>query len=147
MKKNIVDELKKLDVEIARKLFSISKENNIPEPPSPLQAKIIDYLIINEGKEIYQKDLEKVLNVSKATVSSALLTMEKNNIIKRLISKEDARSKQIVVTDEIIKAHGNMKKVFGILNEELTNGLSNEEIEKFFQTIEKLRANIRKTKF
>lgn len=142
MNKNIVDELKKLDIEIGRKLFSISKENNIPDPPSPLQGRIMDYLVVNEGKEIYQKDLEKVLNVSKATVSSALFTMEKNNIIKRITSKNDARSKQIVITDGSIRVHENMKMVFNNINEELTKNMSDEEIETFLNTINKLRKNI-----
>lgn len=142
MNKNIVDELKKLDIEIGRKLFSISKENNIPDPPSPLQGRIMDYLVVNEGKEIYQKDLEKVLNVSKATVSSALFTMEKNNIIKRITSKNDARSKQIVITDGSIRVHENMKMVFNNINEELTKNMSDEEIETFFNIINKLRKNI-----
>lgn len=142
MKKNIVDELKKLDIEIGRKLFFISKENNIPDPPSPLQGRIMDYLVVNEGKEIYQKDLEKVLNVSKATVSSALFTMEKNNIIKRITSKNDARSKQIVITDGSIRVHENMKMVFNNINEELIKNISDEEIETFLNTINKLRKNI-----
>lgn len=144
MRKNIANELKKLDIEIARKLFSISKENNIPEPPSPLQGRIMDYLVVNQGKEVYQKDLEKDLNVSKATLSSTLFTMEKNNIVKRTTSKDDARSKQIVITDESIRVHENMKIVFDNLDKELTKNMSNNEIEAFFSTIEKLRKNLNK---
>lgn len=144
MRKNIANELKKLDIEIARKLFSISKENNIPEPPSPLQGRIMDYLVLNQGKEVFQKDLEKDLNVSKATVSSALFTMEKNNIVKRTTSKDDARSKQIVVTEESIRVHENMKIVFDNLDKELTKNMSTDEIEAFFNTIEKLRKNLNK---
>lgn len=142
MKRNIVDELKKLDIEIDRKLFSISKENNIPEPPSPLQGRIMDYLVIHEGETVYQKDLESALNVSKATVSSALLTMEKNNIIKRITSKNDARSKQIVITQSSIRVHENMKILFNNINEELIKNISAEEIEAFYNTISKLRKNI-----
>lgn len=142
MRKNIANELKKLDIEIARKLFSISKENNIPEPPSPLQGRIMDYLMLHQGKEVFQKDLEKDLNVSKATVSSALFTMEKNNIVKRTTSKDDARSKQIVVTEESIRVHENMKIVFDNLDKELTKNMSTDEIEAFFSTIEKLRKNL-----
>lgn len=144
MRKNIANELKKLDIEIARKLFSISKENNIPEPPSPLQGRIMDYLVLHQGKEVFQKDLEKDLNVSKATVSSALFTMEKNNIVKRTTSKDDTRSKQIVVTEESIRVHENMKIVFDNLDKELTKNMSTDEIEAFFNIIEKLRKNLNK---
>ena len=51
MEKNIANELKKLDIEIGKKLFSISKKNKIETVPSPLQARIIDFLIINQEQE------------------------------------------------------------------------------------------------
>lgn len=142
MEKNIANELKKLDIEIAKKLFSISKVQNILEPPSPLQGRIMDYLTVNEGKEVYQKDLEKNLNVSKATISAVLFTMENNNLIKRVTSKNDARSKQIIITEKSIKVYENMKIVFDNLNKELIKNLSDAEIESFLNTIEKLRENI-----
>lgn len=142
MEKNIANELKKLDIEIAKKLFSISKIQNILEPPSPLQGRIMDYLTVNEGKEVYQKDLEKNLNVSKATISAVLFTMENNTLIKRITSKNDARSKQIILTEKSIKVYENMRVVFDNLNKELIKNLSEAEIESFLNTIEKLRKNI-----
>lgn len=142
MEKNIANELKKLDIEIAKKLFSISKIQNILEPPSPLQGRIMDYLTVNEGKEVYQKDLEKNLNVSKATISAVLFTMENNTLIKRITSKNDARSKQIILTGKSIKFYENMRVVFDNLNKELIKNLSKAEIESFLNTIEKLRKNI-----
>ena len=83
----VANELKKLDVDINRKLFSIAKERKIPFYPSPLQAKVTKYLIENKEGEVYQKELEEVYEVSKATISGVLLTMEKNKIIKREILK------------------------------------------------------------
>lgn len=142
MEKNIANELKKLDIEIAKKLFSISKIQNILEPPSPLQGRIMGYLTVNKGKEVYQKELEKNLNVSKATISAVLFTMENNNLIKRVTSKNDARSKQIIITEKSIKVYENMKVVFDNLNKELIKNLSDAEIESFLNTIEKLRENI-----
>lgn len=78
---------KKLDVDISRKLFSIAKENKISFYPSPLQAKITKYLIENNKREVYQKELEEVFEVRKATISGVLFTMEKNEVIKELHQK------------------------------------------------------------
>ena len=64
MELNIVNQLKLLDIEIGRKLFSIAKLNEIDQPPSPLQGKILKYIVENEGKEIYQKNLEERFNSS-----------------------------------------------------------------------------------
>lgn len=142
MEKNIANELKKLDIEMGRKLFSIAKENKIQMPPSPLQGRIIDFLLINKGKDICQKDLEDTLDVSKATVSATLRTMESTGIIKRATSKKDARSKKIILTKKSEKVHQEMSQIFEKLNNELVNGFSNEEIERLFYLIDKLRHNI-----
>ena len=112
MQKTIINELKKLDTEIARRLFSISKEKNIDAPPSPLQGRIMKYLVNNKDKEIYQKDLEDIFKVSKATVSSVLLSMENNKLIKRITLDTDARSKKIVLAENSQKVYEDMKIVF-----------------------------------
>ena len=143
MENLIANELKMLDVEIGKKIFTIAKDNGIKGTPSPLQARIIDYLIINKDKDISQKDLEEALNVSKVTISGAIKAMERNNIVKREVNAQDARSKKITLTTTSEKIHSEMSTVFSKLNEELTKGLSKEEIESFLKTIQKMKDNIK----
>ena len=145
MKKNIANELKKLDIEIARRLFSISKENKIEDSQSPLQCRILKYLVKNQDKEIYQKDLEDIFQISKATVSSVLFTMENNKIIQRVVSSNDARSKRIELTEKSKEVYKNMQIVFEKLNKELEKGLSDEEINTFYNILDKLYKNIKIT--
>ena len=64
MNKSIAESLKKLDVEIGRKMFKISKELDTELPPSPLQGQILDYLFMNTSKNVTGKDLEEFLNVN-----------------------------------------------------------------------------------
>lgn len=142
MEKNLANELKKLDIEIGKKIFSIAKKNKITTAPSPLQARIIDFLVLHQEESIYQKDLENHLEVSKATVSSALQAMENNGIIKRITSKADARSKKIILMENSKKIYEDMQKIFEKLNEELTKGISKEELEEFFYMIKKIHKNI-----
>lgn len=139
----VTNELRKLDVDINRKLFSIVKEKKIPFYPSPLQAKITKYLIENEEREVYQKELEEVFEVSKATISGVLLTMEKNKIIKRIASESDARQKKIVLTKKSKEIYKEVKETFKKLNEELTKNIPEEELQNFIKTIEKIRKNIK----
>ena len=110
MKIYVANELKKLDVDISRKLFSIAKENKISFYPSPLQAKITKYLIENNKREVYQKELEEVFEVRKATISGVLFTMEKNEVIKRVASENDARQKKIVLTKKSKKIYRRLLK-------------------------------------
>ena len=62
MRKTIAESLKKLDVEMGRKMFKISKNLNIELPPSPLQGQILDYLFMNLDKKVTGKDLEDFFN-------------------------------------------------------------------------------------
>ena len=143
MERYVTNELKKLDVEIGKRMFAITKEKKIKFHPSPLQARIIKYLVENEEKEIYQKDLEEVFEVSKATISGVLLTMEKNKTIRRIPSKTDARQKRIVLPEKSKEMYKEVKETFKTLNENLTKNISKEELERFYKTIEKMRMNIK----
>ena len=78
MKPNVIEELKKLDVKIAKRLFKEAKHQDIKRPPSPLQARILKYLLEHKEEIVCQKNLEEYLKVSKATISEVLLTMEKS---------------------------------------------------------------------
>lgn len=143
METYISNELKKLDIDIGRKIFSIVKENKIPFYPSPLQAKITKYLVENKEKEVYQKDLEEVFEVSKATISGVLFTMEKNEVIQRLASENDARQKKIVLTKKGKEMYKDVKETFRKLNEEIIKDISEEELKNFTETIRKMRNNIK----
>ena len=45
--------------------------------PTPTQIQIIEYLVRHMNDEVYQKDLEKVFSLKRATISGVLQTMEK----------------------------------------------------------------------
>ena len=93
MNRKILYELKNLDCEI------ISRMNKQSMPLGLTQVKIIEYLIKNE--HTYQKDLEKNLKLSRATISCVLKTMEKNKIIERCSNESDARSKEVKLNEKL----------------------------------------------
>lgn len=143
MEINIANELKSLDIEIGKRLFSIAKLNELDQPPSPLQGKILKFLVENDGKEIYQKNLEERFKVSKATISEVIQTMENNKLIERVPTKKDARLKQIILTDISRQRVNEMDKCFKTLNNELEKGLSEKEKEQFLVTLRKMKNNIK----
>lgn len=143
MEINIANELKSLDIEIGKRLFSIAKLNELDQPPSPLQGKILKFLVENDGKEIYQKTLEERFKVSKATISEVIQTMENNKLIERVPTKKDARLKQIILTDISRQRVNEIDKCFKTLNNELEKGLSEKEKEQFLVTLRKMKNNIK----
>lgn len=142
MKKSIAEELKKIDVQIGRKMFEISKDLNIGLPPSPLQGRILDYLIMNQGKNINGKDLERFLDVSKVAISNALFSMEKSGIIERIKSARDGRNKNIKLTQKSLDVFNQMSTIFLKLENEITKGIDENDINIFYEVLEKISKNI-----
>ena len=96
MKKDkILYKIKSLEKLIVRYSFNEHFNMNI-SCPTPTQMQIMEYVLNNQDTNIYQKDLENVLGLRRATVSGVLQTMEKNGLIARVITEEDARVKKII---------------------------------------------------
>ena len=93
---SIGSEIKKIDNLIIRKIMSYSKNNSYMLSPS--QMMITRFLYKNSDKVVYQKDLEGALPFRKSTISGIIQTMMKNNIISTESSKDDLRSKRIILT-------------------------------------------------
>ena len=115
-------------------------------PPSQVQMRIIHYIIQNKDTDIYQRDLEKVLNLRRSTISGILKTMEKHNIIIRTDSKIDARSKRIELSNTSLKFYNESKKVFEKVNSILVKDIDDNDLEIFFKVAEKMKENLNEGK-
>ncbi len=105
------------------------------------QMIIMNY-ILHHRDGVYQKDLENILNLRRATVSGVLKTMEKHNLIERVICKEDVSCKKIVLKSDAINMFEEKKKEFLKLEEVVKKGLSKEEIDEFNHIIDSMRNNL-----
>lgn len=142
MKPNIINEIKTLEVKIGKRLFQEAKLQEIKRPPSPLQAKILKYILDHKEEVVCGKDLENYLHVSKATISEVLMAMEKSAIIKRISIPDDARAKRIVLTDTSLERFQELEKNFQSINEELLHGVSEKELTCFLNVLQKMKNNI-----
>ena len=143
MKPNVIEEIKKLDVKIAKRLFKDAKKEGIKRPPSPLQARILKYILELKSEVICQKDLENYLKISKATISEVLVTMEKKEIIKRVSMPNDARAKRIVLTNTSLERFQELEKNFSDINEKLIEGISDDELARFLNILNKMQQNMK----
>lgn len=138
---NILFKIKSINKLIIKKL---SYGNSIETfKVTPTQIEIIEY-ILNSDSKVYQRDLEKILNLSRATVSGVLITMEKNRLIKRVTDENDLRSKQIILNkvakEEFLKTKEKIIELSKIINRDITD----EELEVFSRVIDKMKNNINK---
>lgn len=141
MKKGIYCQIKDLEILIVRILFNTVKLDKF-RPPTITQARIMDY-ILEHKEEVYQKDLEKALNLRRATVSEVLKTMEKKNLIKRERNSLDARSKKIILLEKSKSSHNKIKNNIAQLEETLIENITKEELEIFTAVLKKMQYNLK----
>lgn len=140
--KNIFNSIKELEKGIVRKIMSETSHDEMFSKPSIAQMQIIKYILKHDGKTIYQRDLEEVFNLRRATISGILKTMEKNNVIIRVCDPNDARGKIVILSDDAKMFFKEKETLFKKLETVLKKDISKEELETFYKVILKMRDNI-----
>ncbi len=107
-----------------------------------MQAMIIRFLKHSGDTPVFQKDIEKEFDIRRSSVTSVLQLMEKNGFITRTCGGNDARLKQIHLTDEGLTAWQKTKGVLHNMNEKLSECITIEEKELLFDIIGRLEACI-----
>ena len=138
MQEDILYQIKSLFRDIQRNYFQ-DEDRSL----SPTQIEIIDYISKCKDGLIYQKDLERVLNIRRATVSEVLKTMEKNNLIQRKTNEKDLRKKEILITDKAREILTVKKERIQKLNKTITKDISSKEKKSFIEIIDKMKKNIK----
>ncbi len=136
-------QVKTLNNMITKKIIAYSSESELDEV-TVMHGWILGYLYDNRDKEIFQKDIEKEFEINKSTVTCIIKLMEKKGYIQRQSVEYDGRLKRIRLTDKGEKSHiealRSIKKVEGILRQNIPD----EELDSFFDTINKLKSNLSK---
>ena len=142
MNKNILYQIKTLEKLVIRNLF---EEKEIHCLPTSTQIQIIEY-IKSQQEEVYQKDLEKKLNLRRATISGVLKTMEKNHIIKREESLIDGRTKKIVLSSEAKGIFEKKQLQIHTLEQKLIQNIKKEDLQNFEKVLDQMITNIQERK-
>lgn len=107
-----------------------------------LQSHIINHIQKNRDRDIYQKDIEEEFDIRRSSVTSVLQTMEKNGLIERVSVEQDARLKKIVLTPKAIKLASAIKKSIHEFENQLAEGITDDEIETFLTVLNKITNNM-----
>ena len=89
--------------------------------------QIINYLYLNEDKDIFQKDIEKMFSIKASTVSATLRRMEKLDMIRRECVETDARLKRLVLTTKTRRFKSQIIEQSFEVEKEFHSALSQEE--------------------
>ncbi len=141
MEDKLLYNLNLLNKLIVREFFNNNKDI-FTSDVSATQMIIMDYILTHQDEDIYQKDLENILHLRRATVSGVLQTMEKHELVERVLCKKDVRCKKIILKKKAKLMFDSKKRDFLKLEEILKKDLSEEEINNFCHIIQSMQKNI-----
>lgn len=138
---NVLFQIKTLEKMIARYFLKQGELEKLSKP-TPTQMQIMDYFLGNNKKEVFQRDLESILQLRRATVSGVLQTMEKNELIERVTDVEDTRTKKIILNKKAKEIFDKNEKKMKEVEKILTTGISKEDLEVFSKVIQTMKKNL-----
>ena len=106
-----------------------------------VQARILYYLEWmndHEKVDVYQKDIESFLSVSKSTASEMISTLENNGFISRIKLENDGRLRKIILLEKGYETNKKIGETIKNFDMNMQNKLSEKELENFFEIIDKL---------
>lgn len=109
---------------------------------TPVQGRVIGYLYRNRDRDVFQRDVEEIFSITRATASAMLSAMERGGLIIRRGVERDARLKKLELTDSAVCYHQQIWQGIQEFEAMLTQGLSAEEKETLLHLLRKVEANI-----
>lgn len=105
---------------------------------------IIGYLAGNEGKDIFQRDIEKDFSITRSTASKVIDLMVKKGLIERSAVSYDARLKKLSLTPKAWMLHTKMEQCGRKVHDMAMRGFSEEEEAALHEYLRRIRENMSK---
>ena len=105
-----------------------------------VQARVLFYLewMEEEKKDVYQKNIEEFLAVSKSTASELISNLENNGYISRVKEENDGRLRKIILLEKGYETNKVIGKTIQDFEKKLQSKLTEDELENFFRIVDKL---------
>ena len=111
---------------------------------SGAQGRTLHFLLAHTKSDIFQKDIEEEFGLRPPTATALLKELEQRGLIRKKPVPYDARKKKIVVTEEALQYKDCVLKGLKELDQKLTAGISDEEMQVFFYVTDKMLDNLAK---
>lgn len=103
---------------------------------------VIGYIAHHPERDIFQRDLEQHFSIRRSTASKLVALMIQNGLLTCEPVSYDARLKKLVLTDKAKELNVVIEREIELMEKQTTKGLSEEEINSFFEIADKIRANL-----
>jgi DNA-binding MarR family transcriptional regulator len=104
------------------------------------QPRILNYLLNRE--DITQKELADACHLEVTTLSRTLDHMEKADLLMRRRPPDCRRSYRIVLTEKGRETAREVHEAFAYLDQTIWKGFTEEEMEKLWEGLKKIRENL-----
>ena len=131
-------QLRRVDNLIFRKINQFARANGV-EQATPMHGWIIEYLYRHRNEQVFQRDIEREFSITRSTVTNILQLMERKGYIRRLSVPQDARLKQLILTEEGVLFHEKTILSFHQTDDYVAGLLTEEENAELLRLLNKLR--------
>lgn len=136
--RNLINQLEQAVDEIA-------KHHDVEHLAGP-QGHVLFYLGQHEHDEIFVKDIEKQMKISKSVASNLVKRMAKNGFIEIVASTADKRYKQVVMTELGRSKLGPLKAWHDEMIDQLFADIPREDFQAVQTVFRQLKENVEKYK-
>ena len=130
-------QLRRVDNLIFRRLNQFSRANGV-EQTTPMHGWIIEYLYRHRDEPVFQRDIEREFSITRSTVTNILQLMERKGYITRQSVEQDARLKQLVLTEKGRQFHEDTMRAFHQTDEYVAGLLTEDENTELLRLLNKL---------
>lgn len=120
----------------------ISKDHDFRKMFNMTQFHIVMYLIKHMDENVCQKDLEIETNLKKASITGAIDSLVDKGFVERIQADDDKRKNYVKLTTEALIIKNNIELNVKELNQIMTNNITQEELNNFFNVIDRIKKNI-----
>ena len=113
-----------------------------PESLTGMQGWIMGYIAANEGRDIFQKDVEKEFDIRRSTASGILQLMETNGYLIRQPVLRDGRLKKLVLTAKAMEIHDRISEQILRTENQLVWDFTEEEKAELMRLLRKMSDNL-----
>ena len=130
-------QIRRVDNLIFRKINQFARENGV-EQATPMHGWIIEYLYRHRDAAVFQRDIDREFSITRSTVTNILQLMERKGYIARQSVAQDARLKQLVLTEKGRQFHENTMLALHQTDEYVASLLTEEENTELLRLLNKL---------
>lgn len=123
-------------------MFCDQQRQSRRDDTPPMQGRTLGFLCFHMDQEVCQRDIEQEFQISRATATKMLQSMEKKGLITREQVGHDARLKRIVITELGCACHNKIRKDFVKLEEIMTRGMTETEADEMSRLLRLGRKNL-----